>query len=278
MRPTCRAWGVCSASATSSGPTPPRSRPATGRRSRAAGSQAAPCSTCRSRNGPRPSSPSRTSSRPASSSRRRSSACGCPTTSASPGFDGVDLPWLPHRITTMDQQGREKGRLLGTPRAQAARRHATRAASPSRSCCGSARRPLPHPDGGPRAPGPAGSRREKGHPAYLEELSYPCCIPALGEFGEVPPRGVPTASVCRGRRQPEIAPSRGGRARGRHLLDLTDAVDVRRQAPLDDERDDGEQGAPADEERDVDQAEVAADEEARDDRTDDERDREHRAS
>ena len=30
------------------------------------------------------------------------------------GFDGVDLPWLPHRITTMDQQGREKGRLLGT--------------------------------------------------------------------------------------------------------------------------------------------------------------------
>ena len=30
------------------------------------------------------------------------------------GFDGVDLPWLPHRITTMDQRGREKGRLLGT--------------------------------------------------------------------------------------------------------------------------------------------------------------------
>lgn len=29
------------------------------------------------------------------------------------GFDGVDLPWLPHRITTMDQQGAAKGRLLG---------------------------------------------------------------------------------------------------------------------------------------------------------------------
>ena len=29
------------------------------------------------------------------------------------GFDGVDLPWLPHRLTTMDQQGREKGRVLG---------------------------------------------------------------------------------------------------------------------------------------------------------------------
>ena len=30
------------------------------------------------------------------------------------GFDGVDLPWLPHRLTTMDQHGREKGRILGT--------------------------------------------------------------------------------------------------------------------------------------------------------------------
>ncbi|GAA1991509.1 substrate-binding domain-containing protein [Terrabacter lapilli] len=30
------------------------------------------------------------------------------------GFDGVDLPWLPHRLTTMDQHGREKGRTLGT--------------------------------------------------------------------------------------------------------------------------------------------------------------------
>lgn len=29
------------------------------------------------------------------------------------GFDGVDLPWLPHRLTTMDQHGHEKGRRLG---------------------------------------------------------------------------------------------------------------------------------------------------------------------
>ena len=29
------------------------------------------------------------------------------------GFDGVELPWLPHRITTVDQQGRDKGRRLG---------------------------------------------------------------------------------------------------------------------------------------------------------------------
>ena len=31
----------------------------------------------------------------------------------------------------------------------------------------------------------------RGHPAYLEEPTCPCCIPALGEFGGVPPRGVP---------------------------------------------------------------------------------------
>lgn len=30
------------------------------------------------------------------------------------GFDGLDLPWLPHRLTTMDQHGQDKGRILGT--------------------------------------------------------------------------------------------------------------------------------------------------------------------
>jgi DNA-binding LacI/PurR family transcriptional regulator len=30
------------------------------------------------------------------------------------GFDGVDLPWLPHRLTTLDQHGQDKGRILGT--------------------------------------------------------------------------------------------------------------------------------------------------------------------
>jgi DNA-binding LacI/PurR family transcriptional regulator len=29
------------------------------------------------------------------------------------GFDGVDLPWLPHHLTTMDQHGHDKGRRLG---------------------------------------------------------------------------------------------------------------------------------------------------------------------
>lgn len=29
------------------------------------------------------------------------------------GFDGVDLPWLPHRLTTIDQQGHAKGVRIG---------------------------------------------------------------------------------------------------------------------------------------------------------------------
>ena len=35
----------------------------------------------------------------------------------------------------------------------------------------------------------------EGPPAHLEEPTCPCCIPALGEFGEVPPRGGPWVSV-----------------------------------------------------------------------------------
>ncbi len=31
----------------------------------------------------------------------------------------------------------------------------------------------------------------EGPPAHLEEPTCPCCIPTLGEFGEVPPRGGP---------------------------------------------------------------------------------------
>jgi DNA-binding LacI/PurR family transcriptional regulator len=29
------------------------------------------------------------------------------------GFDGVDLPWLDHQLTTVEQPGAEKGRRLG---------------------------------------------------------------------------------------------------------------------------------------------------------------------
>ena len=39
--------------------------------------------------------------------------------------------------------------------------------------------------------------RTRGHPAYLEEPTCPCCIPALGEFGGVPPRGVPCTILGR---------------------------------------------------------------------------------
>ncbi len=41
----------------------------------------------------------------------------------------------------------------------------------------------------------AHSRQTRGHPAYLEEPTCPCCIPALGEFSEVPPRGVPGSII-----------------------------------------------------------------------------------
>src|SRR5215510_9510409 len=37
--------------------------------------------------------------------------------------------------------------------------------------------------------------RERRLPAHPEELAYPCCLPALGEFGEVPPHGEPAPSV-----------------------------------------------------------------------------------
>ena len=55
------------------------------------------------------------------------------------------------------------------------------AAEPSRH------RPLADAGDVPSSPG-----RGRGHPAYLEEPTCPCCIPALGEFSGVPPRGVPS--------------------------------------------------------------------------------------
>ena len=43
-----------------------------------------------------------------------------------------------------------------------------------------------------------GTRRPVGRkrpPAYPAELAYPCCLPALGEFGKMPPRGGLRTSV-----------------------------------------------------------------------------------
>src|SRR5690349_14917235 len=46
----------------------------------------------------------------------------------------------------------------------------------------------------------------KRPPAYPVELAYPCCLPALGEFGKMPPRGGLSRSlgerVCRGQSHP----------------------------------------------------------------------------
>lgn len=49
----------------------------------------------------------------------------------------------------------------------------------------------------------------KGSSAHPEELTYPCCLPALGELGEVPPRGGPCRHVTREHarsRKPEPVP------------------------------------------------------------------------
>ena len=37
----------------------------------------------------------------------------------------------------------------------------------------------------------ASSLEEKGLPTHPPELKYPCCIPALGEFLKMAPRGEP---------------------------------------------------------------------------------------
>ena len=102
-----------------------------------------PARRARGASGPRRSSPSPTSSPPASSSRAEELGLPVPGDLSVTGFDGVDLPWLPHRLTTMDQQGREKGRILGTL-VRRTLAGGDRAASPSRSPCARARRPGRH--------------------------------------------------------------------------------------------------------------------------------------
>ena len=60
------------------------------------------------------------------------------------GFDGVDLPWLDHVLTTVEQPGAEKGRRMGrlVRRTLEGRPSPTR---PSRYGCGWGRRHRPHP-------------------------------------------------------------------------------------------------------------------------------------
>ena len=52
--------------------------------------------------------------------------------------------------------------------------------------------------------------RVRGHPAYLEEPTCPCCIPALGEFSGVPPRGVPGTILGGRAASREIGPAGDG--------------------------------------------------------------------
>ena len=37
---------------------------------------------------------------------------------------------------------------------------------------------------------------KKGLPAHPVELTYPCCLPTLGELGEMPPRGEPSSRLA----------------------------------------------------------------------------------
>lgn len=73
---------------------------------------------------------------------------------------------------------------------------------------------------------PAGQHRweKKGPSAHLEELAYPCCLPTLGEFGKVPPRGgpggessaplrIPKPKRIVAHREPQLAESRASALR-----------------------------------------------------------------
>ncbi|GAA3662388.1 hypothetical protein GCM10022237_22810 [Nocardioides ginsengisoli] len=45
----------------------------------------------------------------------------------------------------------------------------------------------------------------KRPPTYPIELTYPCCLPALGELGEIPPRGGLPTTLEDGVAQPHIS-------------------------------------------------------------------------
>ena len=52
----------------------------------------------------------------------------------------------------------------------------------------------------------------KRPPTYPTELAYPCCLPALGEFGKMPPHGGLAASLGERSRATDSAESRAARA------------------------------------------------------------------
>ena len=79
------------------------------------------CSTCRPTGDRRPWSPRPTCSRPAWCAPRRPSGLRVPHDLSVTGFDGVDLPWLDHVLTTVEQPGRGQGPGDGAARAPGAR-------------------------------------------------------------------------------------------------------------------------------------------------------------
>ena len=215
MTRACRRSVACSASATSS-PAAPPCRRVTAPRSRAASSPAGPCSTCPPAE--RPTAIVAQSdviaagvviaaeelglsvpARPLGHGLRR----GRPAVAAAPPHhDGPAGPREgPHPRHARATHPRGRPSAQRHPAGHPARGHDDRA--PGALTAGGA----PGRSGIPRrCVGAASAAQQKGHPTYLEELSYPCCIPALGEFGEVPPRGVPTTSVCRGGPPAETGP------------------------------------------------------------------------
>ena len=162
-------------------------RPSCGSASRA-GSRRMPCAT---------SSPATTTAStcaPTSRSPRRSASPRCPRSCSTRSTASA----APSRSRCMLNAIRQVWDLQGTEPEPAAE-----GGGCGGGCCGGAcgsggeaaadeRRRMP----GSRLPPPADLAvrdgvRVRGHPAYLEEPTCPCCIPALGEFGGVPPRGVP---------------------------------------------------------------------------------------
>ena len=49
----------------------------------------------------------------------------------------------------------------------------------------------------------------KRPPAHPTELAYPCCLPALGEFGKMPPHGGLATSLGEPLRTTNPGPGRG---------------------------------------------------------------------
>lgn len=85
--------------------------------------------------------------------------------------------------------GPQSGRMSGTRAPSSGQEGAIRSDTPQRRARGAAARAdrrAQRPDGA-AGTGPQRVRGRKGPLAHPPELTYPCCLPALGEFGEMMP-------------------------------------------------------------------------------------------